>query len=213
VADQHDHLLNRAIEELRSLPPLDRDAVSRIVSAASRSRDAGAADDMDLDLPRRVGGRFFSLRTVIGIAAAAAIVGFVAGMQLLGRRAASSGATQPTVAQTRVDPVPVTAVSAAPNALSAEMLPVPTQFVFKSRVAHRVALVGDFNGWDASTVATQLTRQEGGALWSVTVPLLPGRHVYAFMIDDTIVQTDPAAPETTDPDFGVKGSVIIVGKP
>ena len=93
------------------------------------------------------------------------------------------------------------------------MLPVPTTFVFKSRVAHRVALVGDFNGWDASAPGAQLAREEGGALWSVTLPLLPGRHVYAFLVDDTLMQIDPAAPATTDPDFGVKGSVVIVGQP
>jgi hypothetical protein len=33
------------------------------------------------------------------------------------------------------------------------------------------------------------------------------------MVDDTLMQIDPTAPETTDPDFGVKGSVVIVGKP
>ena len=210
MAEPHDELLNRAIDELRTLPPLDRDAVSRIVNAASRSRDAGAADDVDLELPRR--GRFFRLPAVIGIAAAAAIVGFVAGVQLL------KTSTQPVeTALARVATRPPTessqimAAAGSPNGLSVDQIAVPTQFVFNSRVAHRVALVGDFNGWDAT--ATYLTREEGGALWRVTVNLLPGRHVYAFMVDDALMQTDPTAPETTDPDFGVKGSVIIVGKP
>ena len=212
MAEPRDDVLNRAIDELRALPPLDRDAVSRIVSAAAKSRDAGAADELDLELPRR-GGRFFRLPAVIGIAAAAAIVGFVAGTKGLSTRSADVGEATLPSARATADSSSIRQATAAPNALAAEMLPVPTTFVFKSRVAHRVALVGDFNGWDASAPGAQLAREEGGALWSVTLPLLPGRHVYAFLVDDTLMQIDPAAPATTDPDFGVKGSVVIVGQP
>ena len=212
MAEPRDDVLNRAIDELRALPPLDRDAVSRIVSAAAKSRDAGAADELDLELPRR-GGRFFRLPAVIGIAAAAAIVGFVAGTKGLSTRSADVGEATLPSARATADSSSIRQATAAPSALAAEMLPVPTTFVFKSRVAHRVALVGDFNGWDASAPGAQLAREEGGALWSVTLPLLPGRHVYAFLVDDTLMQIDPAAPATTDPDFGVKGSVVIVGQP
>jgi len=205
VAEPHDELLNRAIKELRTLPPLDQDAVSRIVSAASRSRAAGAAEDLDVGEPRR--GRFFRLPAVIGIAAAAAIVGFVAGMQLL--RAKSGGAANEGRIATQTDTSFVRPAAAiAPNVDAAL---ISTQFTFRSRVAHRVTVVGDFNGWDPS--ATPMSREEGGALWSVNVPLSLGRHVYAFLVDDTIMQTDPDAPVTKDPDFGVKGSVVIVGKP
>jgi hypothetical protein len=212
VAEPHDDVLNRAIDELRSVPPLDHAAVSRIVSAAARSRDAGAADELDLELPER-GGRFFRLPAVIGIAAAAAIIGFVAGTKGLSTRTVGSDDTERLAARPTVGSSAIRQATASSNALAAEMLPIPTQFVFKSRVARRVALVGDFNGWDASAPGALLTREEGGALWSVTVPLLPGRHVYAFMVDDTLMQIDPAAPTTTDPDFGVKGSVVIVGQP
>jgi len=207
VAEPHDELLNRAINELRTLPPLDQGAVTRIVDAAARSRDAGAAEDLDFGEPRR--GRFFRLPAVIGIAAAAAIVGFVAGVQLLGARyfdRTNSGST--------ADACDVQSTPARPAALvppNADAALTSTQFVFKSRVAHRVTLVGDFNDWDAT--ATPMTREAGGALWWVNIPLSAGRHVYAFMVDDTLMLTDPDAPETKDPDFGVKGSVVIVGKP
>lgn len=207
MAEPHDELLNRAIKELRTLPPLDQDAVSRIVSAAAKSRAAGAAEDLDVGEPRR--GRFFRLPAVIGIAAAAAIIGFVAGVQLL--RARSTGlanAGQP-VAVSAAESLSVRPVAAVtPNA---DATLIVKQFTFRSRAAHRVTVVGDFNGWDPS--ANPMSREEGGALWSVNVPLSLGRHVYAFLVDDTIMQTDPDAPVTKDPDFGVKGSVVIVGKP
>ena len=204
MAEPHDELLNRAINELRTLPALDRDAVSRIVNVAARSREAGAAEDLDFGEPRR--GRFFRLPAVIGIAAAAAIIGFVAGVQLLkGQRANVQDAGVATVLDTTV----VRQAAVLPPNVDAAL--TPTQFTFNSRVAHRVALVGDFNGWDAS--ATPMKRLAGDALWSVTIPLSAGRHVYAFMIDDTLMEIDPGAPETKDPDFGVKGSVVIVGKP
>jgi AMP-activated protein kinase-like protein len=205
VAEPHDELLNRAIKELRTLPPLDQDAVSRIVSAAARSRAAGAAEDLDVGEPRR--GRFFRLPAVIGIAAAAAIIGFFAGVQLL--RAKSGGAGNEGQITAQRDTSVVRSVAAiAPNVDAAL---IPTQFTFRSRVAHRVTVVGDFNGWDPS--ANPMRREEGGALWWANVPLSLGRHVYAFLVDDTIMQTDPDAPVTKDPDFGVKGSVVIIGKP
>lgn len=206
MAEPHDELLNRAIKELRTLPPLDQDAVSRIVSAASRSRAAGAAEDLDVGEPRR--GRFFRLPAVIGIAAAAAIVGFVAGVQLLGTKASGPSNGARSVAAANTESSTVRPIAATPNADAALIV---KQFTFRSRVAHRVTVVGDFNGWDPS--ANPMSREEGGALWSVNVPLSLGRHVYAFLVDDTIMQTDPDAPVTKDPDFGVKGSVVIVGKP
>jgi Carbohydrate-binding module 48 (Isoamylase N-terminal domain) len=207
VAEPHDELLNRAIKELRTLPPLDQDAVSRIVSAAARSRAAGAAEDLDVGEPRR--GRFFRLPAVIGIAAAAAMIGFVAGVQLLGTKGDGPANTGGSVAVGAAESLAVRPVAVVTP--DADATRIVRQFTFRSRVAHRVTVVGDFNGWDPS--ANPMRREEGGALWWANVPLSLGRHVYAFLVDDTIMETDPDAPVTKDPDFGVKGSVVIVGKP
>jgi 1,4-alpha-glucan branching enzyme len=93
----------------------------------------------------------------------------------------------------------------------AELLPLTQQFVFRNATAHRVSVVGDFNDWNPTR--TPMRRASGDALWSVTVPIIPGRHVYAFMVDDSLIVLDPRAPQTRDPDLGVQGSVIIVGRP
>ena len=94
----------------------------------------------------------------------------------------------------------------ASEAESAAM-PVPVQFLFAGR-ARTVALVGDFNGWDADSMP--LTRVPGTDNWITSVPIVPGRHVYAFVVDGTRWEIDPDAPVAPDDDFGKPGSVILV---
>lgn len=82
------------------------------------------------------------------------------------------------------------------------------QFVLVAPNAAAVALVGDFNDWDATTTPMRLVRS--GGLWSVTVPLAAGRHRYAFLVDGSQWVADPAAPRAPD-DFGTPSSVVTVG--
>jgi len=82
------------------------------------------------------------------------------------------------------------------------------QFVLVAPSAKSVALVGDFNDWDAAT--TPLVRSAAG-VWSGTVTLAPGRHLYAFVVDGTRWVADPAAPQALGDDFGTPNSVITVG--
>jgi hypothetical protein len=82
------------------------------------------------------------------------------------------------------------------------------RFALVAPGASRVSLVGDFNRWDAS--ATPMRQLGDGRLWLVEVPLPPGRHVYAFVVDGDVTP-DPAAPRAGDEDFGVPSSVVLVG--
>lgn len=75
--------------------------------------------------------------------------------------------------------------------------------------AREVALVGDFNGW--STEATPMTRQGGGGTWAARVPLAPGRHEYAFVVDGQRWVIDPLAPQVPDAGFGPTNTVVIEG--
>jgi Glycogen recognition site of AMP-activated protein kinase len=83
----------------------------------------------------------------------------------------------------------------------------PVQFVVVVPGAKTVDLVGDFNDWDRSATPMQPTR---GAIWSVTVPLAPGRHRYAFLVDGSRWLADPDAPRAPD-DFDTPSSVVTVG--
>src|SRR6266567_3103928 len=55
------------------------------------------------------------------------------------------------------------------------------QFVLVAPRATQVSLVGDFNDWDATRTPMRRTGSE--ALWTVVVPLMPGRYHYAFFVD------------------------------
>ena len=84
----------------------------------------------------------------------------------------------------------------------------PVQFVVVAPGAAHVSLVGDFNDWDARL--TPMRADRDGRLWTVTVPLTPGRHRYAFLVNGARWVADPSAPRAPD-DFGAPSSVVTVG--
>ena len=82
------------------------------------------------------------------------------------------------------------------------------QFGFVAPHAASVALVGDFNDWDPK--ATPLRAASTGGVWSVEVPIQPGRHLYAFVVDGAVWRPDPAAPRATGEDYGEPNSALTV---
>lgn len=195
---KQDPIVARAIDELRALPSSDVAARRRIVDAAAAARVTPADVDM-IPVPSRY--RRVRLWTLGSVAAAAAVAGLVFSNL---RRESLGG---PRVATTSGAPAGLQPVANA----GTDALPAPRQFVFTSRGAHSVSVVGDFNGWNPSR--TPMTRAGGGDLWSVTIPLAPGRHMYGYMVDDSVLVLDPRAPKARDADLGAVGSVIVVGKP
>ncbi len=100
-----------------------------------------------------------------------------------------------------------------PRFAAAQRLPVSdtvVKFVFVAPQAEHVSLVGDFNGWDASK--TPMVRSEHSGLWTVTLPLPEGRHLYAFVVDGNSWSADPNAPFAPDDGFGHANSVRIVNR-
>jgi hypothetical protein len=196
-----DPIVRRAIDELRTLPANDPAAIRRVVEAAAAAR-LMPADDQPVE-PRARRGRAWRIAAV---ASAAAIAGVVVSRTLW---------RTPEPVQTMAAAAAETSASAHPFAIQpaanagTELLPIPRQFVLDRGDAKRVALVGDFNEWNPSAAA--MTRV--GNLWSVTLPIVPGRHMYGFMVDDSLFVLDPRAPKASDSDLGVEGSVIIVGQP
>jgi hypothetical protein len=126
-----------------------------------------------------------------GLAIAAGLAGLLFSAQLMGRRAAAP-ASSDTVAA---------ALASAPGGQL-------TQFVLVAPGASEVSLVGDFNDWNIS--ATPLVRAEGDGVWHVTVPLVPGRYRYAFVVNGVVWQRDPESPSAED-EFGRPNSVVTVG--
>ena len=83
------------------------------------------------------------------------------------------------------------------------------QFVLVAPDAKKVAVVGDFNGWDSRHAQYQ-AQHRGGGVWSVTAAVPVGHHRYSFVVDDSVWVADPAAPQVIDPDFGQPASAIVV---
>jgi len=200
---EQDPMLRRAIDELRALPPVDQDAIRRVVAAAAAARLAPADEPVFIDARR---GRSIRIWSAVGLAAAAAIMGFVA-------RGAwtSRSANRATIAAAPTTSVAVGAPLRSASSSAAESAPILQQFVFNDGRAHRVAVVGDFNNWNPANA--KMTRTPDGASWSTIIPIAPGRHIYGFMVDDSIFVLDPRAPKMRDADLGTEGSVVIVGRP
>ena len=87
----HDPMLQRAIDELRQLPPIDREAVRRVVGAAAAARLSPADDPVFVERAARGGS--IRVWSAIGMAAAAAVVGFVARGEWRTNDVSSGGST------------------------------------------------------------------------------------------------------------------------
>ena len=83
---------------------------------------------------------------------------------------------------------------------------VLTQFVLSAPGAKNVAVAGDFSSWKPVHV---MTRSEAG-VWTVVVPLDPGVHDYAFVVDGERWVPDPAAPPVNDGFGGVNSRLAVL---
>lgn len=164
--------------------------------------DAGSA---------RGGRRRFvvSLPAAIGYALAATLAGFLIRGALPRSGGDSTLAIQTQSESVATPGVTVTPVAADLTTREYQDAPIAVQFVFDAQRAKSVALVADFNAWDAA--AMPLVRDSVSGVWSTVVKVTPGRHVYAFVVDGEKWTLDPRAPKATDADYGTEQSVIIVG--
>jgi hypothetical protein len=98
---------------------------------------------------------------------------------------------------------------AAPAAVPvAEASARPVRFHLTAPAASGVAVVGDFNGWNAA--ATPMRRDRASGEWTAEVPLADGRYVYAFVVDDRRWLPDPNAALAPADGFGRQNSVLVV---
>lgn len=223
----NDETLRDVVAALSALPVVKESDIQAIVArAAAESAESGrrggqrwsarpareAREPAGVIPMRPSRPRWFTsvpLAAAAGLVLAAGVGGFLlssmVGSGTAGVRGPAATADAPRTATE--GPLPVSTVAADPAAEA----PIMTQFVLDAPAAAAVSLVGAFNGWDAA--ATPLVRDPSTGLWSVSLPLAPGRHVYAFMVDGRTLTLDPRAPEAVDPELGTSGSVLLVGTP
>ena len=187
----------RIEQELRRQPVVNRAAIADIMLKihAPRPRSLPARAWAWVAEPR------FSLSPIGALAAAVVVAAAAIGIW---RRAPV--ATAPAEVQRAV-------VGTQPGAIvrasSSSDVRKDVQFVLVANSASDVRIVGDFNDWDPR--ATPMQRSGSGGVWSVIVPLEPGRHVYAFVVDGKQWVADVDAPRAPENEFGVPKSIVMVG--
>src|SRR5688572_1737172 len=197
VHDETDETLARIAEALRPLPDVDPAEKARVLVAVAAERERIREQRV------RVARRW----KVSGAVGAVAAAGLVAAVWL-----SASRAEAPATPVASSTPAPASAPASVDARLARDAKGLKAvQVVLRAPRAQRVSVVGDFNGWDSE--ADAMTRDPVSGLWSHTLTLRPGRHVYAFVVDDSVWMRDPRSPEAADEDFGRPGSVLLVGQP
>ncbi|HUF26832.1 MAG TPA: isoamylase early set domain-containing protein [Gemmatimonadaceae bacterium] len=190
-------LIDRIASELRSGVRFDASFDRRVMAEVRRS---GTPIRLSMvRSARRPGGdswllrpRSFQITPLTGLAAAAAFAAIVVAGSVALRPQGEMPGTAPVVAA--VADTPAVQV---------------VRFVLQAPAASHVSLVGDFNEWNPAATPLEVVASEG--VWTVSVSLPLGRHVYAFVVDGAEWVPDPAAPKALGDDFGVPNSVITVG--
>jgi hypothetical protein len=186
-----DPLIARVVGELRRPVPISPDFDARVMASVRRAPPARAVRAWAwLREPRTL-----AVSPLSGLAMAAGVAGLVLAGMWSGQRTAVG--RQPSAVSRQSSAVTASAGTQA-----------SVTFVFLAPEARSVALAGDFDGWDAARLPM---RREGSGLWTVDVPLAPGRYQYAFVVDGRRFTADPSAPRATGDDFGTPTSVVTVG--
>lgn len=183
MSDENERIVHEVVSALRHDAPVDALLDGRIMAAVRampRHRRLGVLSR--LALPRSVTVTPLSW----GLLAASALL-FAAG----------AGAM-----------VSVAVHSHAAKRIAADSTKSVT-FTLVDTNASKVAIVGNFNGWDPSHPSYQ-ARHQGGGVWTATVSVPLGAHQYSFVVDDSVWIADPTAPRVIDNDFGIPKSAMIV---
>ena len=201
--DERDGMMDRVVASLRPLPVVDEAAKARVLIAVAAERERDRQSARYRLAPRRMSG--WIVRGA-GAVAAAALIGVIVFRD-------TPQSADPVRTASVVAPAPASGVRLAGSdaATKGDAALTTVELVLRAPAALSVRVVGDFNGWDGDQAP--MKRDAASGLWSVTLSLKAGRHVYAFVVDDTLWMRDPRAPAAKDADFGRPGSVLLVGRP
>lgn len=181
-----DELIDRAIEHLREPVRIDPGLDDRVLAAIAAHPAPRRAGGLRVVAAWLTSGRPIHVSPLGGLAAAAGLVAIF----VLGRVSGGGGPSRTDASGRRA-------------------VPTVAQFVVVAPGASSVSLVGDFNDWDIG--ATPMRPSDATDVWSVILPLAPGRYRYSFLVDGTTWRADPGAPRALDDDFGRSNSVVTVG--
>lgn len=199
-------------QELASLELLQGDLQSLNVEP-----EVGLTDKIMRSLPERPGPVPFYkwiLRPVRlpAWAMGALAVLLMAGTFYLGRLGAPVPAVDPTPVAVKA-PAPAQESRPVATTVATTVAACPTpqvmvRFLIKAPGAKQVSLAGDFNEW--SVEQTLMSDDDDNGVWTVTVPLQPGRYQYKFLVDGEKWLVEPDAPAYQSDGFGGKNSLLVI---
>ena len=207
----------RIVSALRGGVASTPEARERVMHAvrASAAPVRGVGEDDDAGVTDvRARRRPFWRSPAFGLLAAASIAGVIALVRAVGvegpipdvpgqQRVASR---RETARAPRSVVAPAAAAAGSPTLGDGRTRVARVQFVFVAPQARRVAVVGDFNDWDAAAAPLA----PAGGVWSAQVDVPFGRHDYAFVVDGDRWVRDPNAPQAPADEFGGGYSVLVV---
>jgi hypothetical protein len=92
------------------------------------------------------------------------------------------------------------------NAVRNVVAPVYVQFRLHVDAARQVALAGSFSNWQPAYTLQQVA--EG--VWTIVLPITPGVHDYAFVVDGEQWVPDPYAPQVDDGFGGANSRITVI---
>jgi hypothetical protein len=199
----------RVEAELKRTPPVADDAIDRVMAQVHTTRmEPAIPRTTERSIADWITRRHTFSVTPLHALAASLLIALGTYAMLRGHRvqdAASSAlrSTPVTVAGSTTS----TGQTAVGVPASASDQLQPTQFIFVAKDAREVTIAGDFNDWNATSAPMQ--RLPNG-VWSIVLPLAPGRHVYSFVVDGRRWVPDAAAPRAPENDFGAESSIVLV---
>ena len=241
IPDDGDEMINRIVDELRTLPPVPADATARVlarVDAARRGEGPSvyeSSDDDDViffptntEEMRAASPAGTDIVRPLSVAGASRAGGRFARRFVVSLPAAIGYALAATLAGFLIrgavprQPGTVT-VARGPGGSSEIVRPVsavPSTRALQE-APRKVQFVFDAKRAVSVAVvgdfngwdgnATPLERDSTTGVWSALVDVRPGRHLYAFLVDGKTLMLDPNAPRAKDSDYGTEQSVMIVG--
>lgn len=78
------------------------------------------------------------------------------------------------------------------------------RFVIYNAAAHQVELAGSFTGWKRKSLKP--IRNSG--YWEIYLPVPPGEHRFAYILDGDRQIADPTLPASENDDFGGRNSIL-----
>jgi Carbohydrate-binding module 48 (Isoamylase N-terminal domain) len=195
--EQLSHELERAIRHLRRPVEVSPEAKARLLAAVAADKIAREPTAAGRAFPRP--WLQWTAAVAAGIALATAIALAVARRPVAPGHANGSPPGEAPATPSR---------PAASGSADTRGAARPHRFTVRVAEGERVALVGDFNGWNPR--ATPMRRDAATGRWIADVMLRPGRYAYALVVNDSVWHADPDAARAAPDELGVSRSILVV---